>query len=438
MDNLPNELLITVLNFLNSRKLLQCYQSTYVLSHLRPILMPQLVITPMYKENFCIRKLICINEIIPIPDTVKYLSIMTTNVNYGHYPSNEISIDINTLPVSVKTIEFYKSIELNYLTSWHRLVFKKDNNSLELMYFESYYPFRQSKEHKLPQTIKNLEVVKNSYEFVSKILNRENLIRFKCYHDGINCNIINLHITHIIPNYELPSTLKKLQIDTLYKNIKFPSSLKYLICYARSHITIDLPLNLIGLRFNPNVIQVLKFPSTLNKIDYHWMVVPELIPESVIKLSLNPYCKDQIIPQSVKKLKINDLRGCTTIDFPNYVTHLELIYGANMNFTKFPDNLTHLSIRSLKDKVLLEVPKTLTHLSIRGNFNNQIKFSEGLLVLICRLQNTIILPYLPSLQKLEFHNSEQTLNFPISRTLKFLTIQKNCEVPRWIKFVTFI
>jgi len=117
----------------------------------------------------------------------------------------------------------------------------------------------------------------------------------------------------------------------------------------------------------------------------------------------------KLLPESLKYLKFGEAFAILLDNLPSKLEylHCEKFFDTNVN-----------------------LPSGLKFLVTHKKFNN---FPLSLVGLKCHKR--VNLPYLPNLRHLFLLSNKQILNFPLSKTVKFLKIKRNNNIPHHIKFV---
>jgi len=356
MDNLPNELLVLILNFTNPNKLLQYYQTTKILFNLRSIGLFQIVsvehvfnilqsasisddsYSMSIYAKFQIRKLIWNGNYYNQRTDINFINSLSNLTHIKFY--NEFSSNVDNLPSSLTNITFGRNF----------------NNSVD------YLP-------------PNLIYLKFGFYFDKKINNLPSKLKYLILGDGFNQETNKLPpITHLISFHPVQ---------------ELPVSVTHLIYKSSCNDIINLPPNIIFLKCNN--CEIHNFPNTLRCISFN-------------RLTNIPKTITHIIFMGFVMYPIHD--DITHIKFGNP--------GFNNPIDYLPHNLTHLVFPYEFNQLINNLPKTLTHLTLGRRFNQSVdNLPPNLQVLILGFHFDQSVDNLPSnLQVLVFgHNFNKSINY---------------------------
>jgi len=396
--NLPNELIVMIMDFMDDNNKLVLFQTSKQLQELRNLVQFQIFISNHLIKN---RYVINLTDamVTKVPQSIKYLT-MDESFN------SRVDIRINLRYLKFNN-EFNKKI-----------IYLPD--SLQILIFGK--QFNQD-DHYLPPFLTHLT-----------------------YGDDFNHEI------------NLPKTLIFLNLGKKFnQKITFPESLKTLIMYGSIRKIDALPINLVNLKFSV-LNKTIDYPLSLKKLThinedyyksthaipnvtyYNTMTIETILPESVTHLKCNAILTR--IPSNVKYLSIGNYDNLKFCNFSK-ITHLRIMYHFDKIHDKFPPYLSHLRIRDefsntpptlryLHCHVRNDyIPENLTHLVLNYGVINL-----GILPITLRLLKVIRLEYqidyLINLKYLFCKFIDASIVIPNS--VRYLKVNDNYDVPRFVKY----
>jgi hypothetical protein len=375
---LPNELLVVIINKLRDRDKCQFMASCRTVHNLHPMIFFNQLISmddiPANKYNSFVN--VHVPYTVHVTPTITYPAFVrsiTTNYIVSHAPNtlthivyaNDFDGRIDTpIPNSARSLTF-SGCPINHPISADMMA------SLEELYFFTSYNFCLT--DMLPRKLKVLTLTLN--ENYNQILHPNDIPKsvthltlrkdFNQSLQGIlpdalvDLNLYCKFNQDILPGH-LPSSLRNLSLG--YKFNKpiigcIPYGLVHLELDGFNHNVDDLPASIIHLTFGDN------FDHPVNKL-----------PPFLLELKLGYYFTECIneLPSTLTHLTLSCEYSHNIDALPNSLVYLNLSGRFNRVITIFPPRLKHLTFGTHYNQVLPTLPCTLKYLKLGRDFNQSI------------------------------------------------------------------
>jgi len=411
MDNLPNELLVVILHYLENFELEVCYRSTQVLKILKQIVPIQVIIEGNFIKSYYARKIIISyynkhKQLIP--------SIFSPNLKKLHYrwSNHEIELPpalthlnlygvkntiISDLPKTLThlTININNSLLLsNGLIYLKNLCICPDNLPISLKYLilDNY-----TQGVSLPPNLTHLKFGDNFNEIIELPNNLTHLLFGKTFNQTID-NLPNT-LKFLVFGFEFNQSIDKLPLSITHLKFgaKFSQSITSLQNHKLTHFVCGANGN-YDLKSLPKTITFFEYPSGLDK------------PPK----NLFPNLTHIIFGTAFNRTVDNLMFGITNIKFG---------YNFDQKVDKLPSSLKHLTFGSYFNQSVDKLPQSLLYLKFSGQFSQTVgKLPANLIEIIFGSYFNQSVDKLPNVKKVTFSFGFKNLVTNLPHSIEYLVI----------------